>query len=196
MAAPRFFSFVGNRVKAILSIATSAGAGDADKIPATNASGVLDPTLLNAATTGNNKVLMTNGSGQIDTSVLPTGVGPDTASVVTSENIGAGSLVNIYNNAGTSTCRKADATAEGKETSGFVLATTTSGQNATVYFEGRITGLSGMTPGAYQFMDKTTAGGHIEDVSGFATGNVVQQVGIAITASTMDFEKSQPITLG
>ena len=88
-----------------------------------------------------------DASGKLDPSTMPTGVGQDAKTVLTSEALTIGP-VNIYNNAGVANVRKADATAEGKEANGFVIAAFGSGVNATVFFEGRITGLSGLTIGA------------------------------------------------
>lgn len=194
MAVPRFLALIGGRMKQVLAVATSAGAADADKIPATNANGVLDPTLLNAATTGNNKVLMTDGTGHIDSSVLPTGIGADTASITTSEALAAGDLVNIWDNAGAQKVRKADASVEGKEAHGFVLAAFGSGVAATVYFEGRNTQVTGRTNGAVQYLSAATPGAVVEAAPS-GSGNVVQQVGVAVNATSLDFERGAPITI-
>lgn len=193
MAAPRYQTLVSGIRRLVAAITTSAGAGDGEKIVATNTSGVLDDTIINAATTGANKTVKTRGDGTIDPTILPTGVGPDTASIVASEALAANDLVNVWNDAGTPKVRKADATTEGKEADGFVLASVVLSGNATVYFEGRITGLSGLTPGATQFL-ATSAGLRTETVPS-AAGNVVQVVGKAISATAMDFEKQPPITL-
>jgi hypothetical protein len=134
-----------------------------------------------------------DSAGLISNTMMPVGVGADTASIVSSENLVAGNLVNVYNNAGTPTVRKADATAEGKECNGFVLAGTTSPAPATVYFEGKITGLSGLTPGARQYVS-TTPGGTVETAPS-AAGNVAQCVGLAISATVLSFEPQEPITI-
>ena len=63
----------------------SAGAGNAGDIPA------LDAT------------------GKLDMSVMPNGIGADTAIIEASESLTAGDFVNIYNNTGTAIVRKADA---------------------------------------------------------------------------------------
>ena len=194
MAAPRFLANIAGRIKMIATIATSAGSGDAEKIPSTNGSGVLDPTLLNAATTGNSKVLMTKSDGTLDPSVMPTGIGPDTATIEASESLAAGDLVNVWNDSGTEKVRKADATSEGKEVSGFVLSGVSSGASALVYLEGRITGLSGKTPGARQYLSASSPGAMTETAPSSA-GNVVQFVGVAISATVVSFEASDPITV-
>jgi hypothetical protein len=194
MAAPRFLALVSGRIKQALAITSSAGAGDAEKIVATAAgTGIIADSLMGAAETGNSKVLKTKSDGTIDASVLPAGIGADTVSVVTSENLAAGDLVNIYDVAGTATARKADATAEGKEVSGFVIAGTTSPAAATVYFGGKITGLSGKTPGARQYMSATP--GALTETPPSTTGNVVQYVGLAYSATAVSFDRDEPITV-
>ncbi|MDQ3273741.1 MAG: hypothetical protein M3Q39_01595 [Actinomycetota bacterium] len=194
MAMPRYLANILGRDKMVPAISTSAGAADAEKIVATAVTtGILDDSLMGAATTGVSKVVKTLGTGLLDASIMPTGIGPDTVILASSENLAAGDLVNIWNNAAVPTARKADGTAEGKECVGFVLAATTSPANATVYLEGKLTGLSGMTPGARQYMS-TTAGARTETAPN-ATGNVIQFVGIAISATIIDFEKAEPITV-
>lgn len=194
MAAPRFLASLAGRIKMIATIATSAGAADAEKIPSTNANGVLDPTIINAATSGNSKVLQTLPDGTIDPSVLPTGIGADVKNVPASEALAAGDLVNIWNDTGVAKARKADATAEGKEATGFVKAAVTSGATAAVYMEGRITGLTGLTPGARLYLSASTPG-RATPTAPSTVGNVVQWVGDAVDTTEMDFEKSDPITV-
>ncbi len=189
MAAPRFLQNVLGRTKEFLTIATSTGAADAEKVPSTNASGVLDPSLLNAAATGANKIPILNASGQLDPSTMPTGIGADTKTIVASETLAAGDLVNVWNDAGTAKVRKADATAEGKEANGFVLAAVASAANATVYFEGRLTGLTGLTAVSAATPGAVTA------TPPAAAGNVVQFVGVAVSATELDFEPSDAVTL-
>lgn len=194
MPAPRILTRIAGRTKQLLTIAASAGAADADKVPSTNDAGVLDPSLLNAATTGASKVLMTDGTGRIDTSVLPVGIGADTKTIQASEALSAGNLVNVYDSgAGAVRVRKADGTTEGKEADGFVLAAVGSGQNALVYFEGTITGLSGLTVGARYYLG-TTPGGVVSAALA-SSGNVDQYVGRAISATELTFEPGEPVTI-
>lgn len=150
------------------ALIVSTGAGDAGKIPA------LDAT------------------GKLDNSLMPTGIGADTASISASENLTAGDFVNIYDDAGTTKCRKADATTSGKEAHGFVLSSVTAPANATVYFEGTNDQCSGLTAGTL-FLS-TTAGGATSTAPS-ASGNVVQRLGVAVSATAMNFEYAQPIVL-
>lgn len=175
---------------------TSAGAGDSGKLPALNASGILDASIVNSTVTSAGagsaaKVVALDGAGRIDLTVLPVGVGPDTASITTSEALVAGNLVNIWDSTGAKV-RKADAATAGKEAHGFVLSAFASGVAALVYFEGTNTSVTGLTPGP-QFLS-ITAGGS-DETAPVATGNVVQRVGIATSATTLNFNAGVPIVL-
>lgn len=173
---------------------TSAGAGDSGKLAALNASGILDDTIINATVASSaNKVVKLDGSGKLDVTVLPTGIGADTAAITASEALAAGDLVNVWNNAGTANVRKADGSVSGKEAHGFVLSAVSSSASATVYFEGTNTQCTGLTPGV-QFLSTSTAG---KSTSTPATGagKVSQVVGFAISATAMNFQAETPIVL-
>ena len=179
------------------ALLTSAGAGDANRVPALNASGVLDATIVNSKTTSagagdSGKLPALDAAGKLDNSFMPTGIGADTSSIVSSENLAAGDLVNIWNNTGTANVRKADATVAGKEAHGFVLAAVTSPAAATVYFEGSNTGVTGLTPGP-QFLSATA--GLCTATAPSASGNVVQRVGFATSATNMNFQSQTPVVL-
>lgn len=181
------------QLQEVASISTSAGAADAGKIIATNASGQIDESFLNATVSSSpNKLVMTGGDGKIDVSVLPTGVGADTAVIPASEALAAGDLVNIWNNSGTANVRKADASTAGKEAHGFVLAAVASGQPATVYFEGTNTQMTGLTPGR-QYLSTTP--GKTSATAPTGSGQVVQVVGFAVSATAMNFQCNPPIVL-
>jgi hypothetical protein len=175
---------------------TSAGAGDTGKLAALNASGVLDSTIVNSKTTSagagdTGKLVALDAAGRIDSTMMPVGIGADTATITTSEALSAGDLVNIFNSSGAKV-RKADATIAGKEAHGFVLAGFGSATSATVYFEGTNTGVTGLTPGA-QFLSTTAGTATATAPSG--AGNVVQRVGFATSATTLNFQSQPPITL-
>jgi hypothetical protein len=178
----------------INSKTTSAGAADTGKIPALNASGILDDTIINATVTSSaNKIPKLDGTGRLDPTVMPVGIGADTATFITSEIIAAGDFVNIYNNASVATCRKADGSTAGKEAMGFCLAGFASGATATVYFEGTNTQCTGLTPGV-QFLSGTTAGKSVS-AAPTGTGKVVQRIGYAISATALNFDAFDPIVL-
>ncbi len=179
------------------ALLTSAGAGDANKIPALNASGVLDKTILGGVTTSAgagdvDKPVLLDGAGRIDITAMPVGIGADTASIVTSEALSSGNYVNVWNNAGTTMVRKADATAAGKHAMGFVLAAFSSGATATVYFEGSNTQVTGQTGGDV-FLSTTPGAGSATAPA--TAGNIVQCVGFAVSATSVNFQAARPVTL-
>lgn len=167
MAAKKFLRFVNNVLTEVFGVQASAGAANAGDIVA------LDD------------------SGRIDNSMMPVGIGADTASIQASENLAAGDWVNVWNNAGAKV-RKADATTAGKEAHGFVLSAVTSGNPATVYFEGTNTQVTGQTPGPVYL--QTTAGTGGSTVPS-ASGNVVQQIGVAVSATAVNFERGVHVVL-
>jgi hypothetical protein len=140
---------------------TSAGAGDAGKLVALNASGLIDNSMLPA----------------------PTGDGTITADA--SENLSAGNFVNIFDDGGTIAVRLAD-NSNGRQADGFVLSPVTSGNPATVYGISQInTGLSGLTLGARYFLG--TAGGVTATVPSAGAGVLVQTLGVAHTTGALRF---------
>lgn len=147
----------------------SAGAGDAGKGVALGTGGTLDP------------------------SVMPPGVTADTQSITASEDLAAGDWVNIHNSSGIKV-RKADATTEGKEAMGFVLAAATTGNAAAVYREGYNTALTGLTLAADYFLSAATPGAATATPPS-AAGNVVQFLGVATSATTIRFESTRGVTL-
>lgn len=166
----KFLSLVSNKVTEVLALVTSLGAGSAGAIPALDA------------------------SGRLDTSMMPVGIGADTKSVITSEALTAGDFVNIYDVSGTATCRKASAADATKPAHGFVLDNVTSAGNATVYFEGPNTGVTGLTAGLTYVLSAATPGAVLALSSGpAAAGNVLQVLGVATAATEINVEIGQPI---
>lgn len=159
-----------------------------------NNAGVLtevEATVTSAGAGNAGDLLALDAGGKIDETVLPTGIGADVAVVEATENLAAGDLVNIYNSTG-SKCRKADATTAGKHAHGFVLSSVTSGQNATIYLEGTNDQVTGLTPGD-QFLSTTAGIPTATAPSG--SGNVVQNVGVATSATSLNFERGPQIVL-
>lgn len=168
MAAKKFLRLVNGVLTEIFGVQTSAGAANAGDLVS------LDDT------------------GRIHNSMMPVGIGADTSTVTASEALAAGDWVNIWNDAGTAKVRKADATTAGKEVHGFVLSAVTSGNPTTVYFEGTNTQVTGQTPGPV-FLQTTAGRGGTTIPS--ASGNVVQQIGVAVSATAVNFERGAPVTL-
>lgn len=198
MPAPKILKQVSGTLTEEQTVATSAGAGSADKVVALNPSGLVDNTMLPlvAASTGApdaNKVPKLDGTGRLDGSVMPVGIGADTAQIVASEALSAGDIINVWNDAGTPKMRKADASAAGKAAMGFVLAAVANGATGTAYFEGSVTGLSGLT-GGQRYLSTSTPGG-TQAAAPTVANQVVQKVGFATSATVMNFNVGEPITL-
>lgn len=130
-------------------------------------------------------------TGKLDLSVMPSGIGPATKSMTASEALSAGNLVNVWNDASVAKVRRADA-ATNKPANGFVLAGVASGATAQVYFEGEITGLTGLTAGNL-WLSASVPGG-VQATIPTTTGHIAQRVGVATSATTVDFESGDPIT--
>ena len=196
MAAHKFIKNNAGVLTEEAAVATSAGAGDEGKLPALGATGVLDSSIVNSKTTSagagdSGKLPALDATGKLDTTFMPTGIGADVALIDASEALAAGDFVNIFDSTGAK-CRKADATTGGKEAHGFVLAAVDSGNPATVYFEGSNGQVSGQTPGGV-FLSATA--GLATSTAPSSSGNVVQRIGIATSATNINFQYQIPIVL-
>lgn len=107
-------------------------------------------------------------------------------SLLATEDLDAGDLVNIWSSGGAAKVRKADG-ANGYDADGFVLADVGNGDPATVYAGGLITGLSGLTPGAFYFLSDTP--GEVSDTP----GTLSQRVGKALSATSLRFRPETPV---
>lgn len=166
----KFLTLVSGVKKLAIAISSSAGVGDADKIVSTNASGVIDATL------------------------LPSGVGAETVVLAASEDLAAKDQVNIWNDGGTLKVRKANATTTGKPADGYIDSAVTTGNNATVYRGlGTISGLTGLTLEADYFL--STSDGLITTTSPESNGNVSQYLGYAISTTELAYEPEKPIQI-
>jgi hypothetical protein len=149
---------------------TSAGAADAAKIP------------------------QLDGTGRLDSSMMPVGLGADTQQVQASEALAAGDLVNIFDGgAGVFRARKADASTTGKRAHGFVLQAYASAAQALVYFEGTDTQQTAVPPGEL-FLSAATPG-KVAAAAPTGSGQTVQRVGFGTSGTTFNFQAGEPITL-
>jgi hypothetical protein len=137
----------------------SAGAGDAGKIIALNAAGMLDESMNTASA---------------DTKVCPA-----------SEALSAGDLVQFWLDTATLKVRKADASGPSpKWADGYVKDAVESAANATVYMSGTNTGVTGLTVGADYWLS-ATAGGVVDTPP--TSGDGVQYVGKTTAAGELHF---------
>jgi hypothetical protein len=170
MAVRKFIKLASGRLQEEAGTAASVGAADEGKLVALDANGLIDP------------------------SMMPVGIGADTAIVEASEALASGDFVNIWDDTGTMKVRKADATVAGKEADGFVLAAVLSGANANVYFEGKNNALTGLTLGARYYLSAAVPGGATATPP-TGTGKVVQYLGRAINATTIAYEGTDGVIL-
>lgn len=195
MANRTFLDIVAGQQAQVRTVEVSAGAADAGKIPNVNAAGVLDATLVNstiasAGAGSSGKVVALDASGKLDVTVIPASVAPNSLVIVTTELIAAGALVNVTNVSGKK-ARNADA-ATGRVAHGFTISGAASGGNCTVFFGGQITGLTGKTPGAFQYLG---AAGALTETPPVAAGSILQTVGVADDTVSVAFDAQPPITL-
>jgi hypothetical protein len=141
----------------------SLGSGSAGEIPALDATGRLDQTL------------------------MPVGIGPDVAKIEADGNIAAGDFINVFNDDGTAKVRKADASTAGKQAHGYVLDSASNGTMATVFFEGHNTAITGATPGTV-FLGTTA--GSFQATAPSGAGQIVQRLGVAIASDDINFERT------
>ena len=149
------------------SIATSAGVGDATKLPHLDI------------------------SGKLDASFMPAGLMADVMTFVANGALAAGDFVYID---ATGKAAKADASNPAKKAQGYVLAAVTNGANASVYFDDINSALTGLTAGSEYYLSATTPG-TVTATPPSASGNIVQKVGFAKDANNIHVRFSDPIQL-
>ena len=132
--------------------------------------------------------LILDGTGKIDVSALPNGIAADAITATAGEALAAGDFVYI---SGTGTVLKADATAIAKQTRGYVLSAVANGASATVYFDESNTAVSGLTAGATYYLAATA--GQVTTTPTTTTGQIVQEVGFAISATQLHVNIQEPV---
>ena len=151
----QLISGIPTEVEAVIS---SAGAGDSGKLPALDA------------------------AGKLDASMIP---GTSGRSMTASETLAAGDLINVWDDAGTPKIRKADASDAGKRAHGFSPGAITSGNSGAVTLrEGEIAGLTGLVGGTQYYLSAATPGGLVTTAPA-GSGNIVQRVGVALSATEL-----------
>lgn len=165
MAGNKYIKNASGTLTEEAALQASAGAADAGKIIALDAAGLIDP------------------------SMIPAGSVPV---IIASEALAAGDFINVFDNAGTPNVRRANATTAGKEAHGYVLAAVLLGGNAAVYFSGENSAVAGATGGVVYL--STTPGGFTSTAPS-ASGNVVQRLGVATSATSINVETAEPVVL-
>lgn len=167
MAKPLERDASTGRLKEVQPVVTSAGAGDAGKM------------------------VQLDSAGRLDATVMPVGIGADTYVANASGNLSAGDAVYITSGG---LIARASAATSGNQAMGFVLVAATSGNSATMLFEGRNTALSGLTPGVRYYLSDSTPGAvTATPVSG--SGKLHQLLGQAVSSTSLDWEREDGVLL-
>lgn len=134
-----------------------------------------------------------DGSEDIAIAVTVTATGASGAAVA-SEALAPGDLCNVYSLAGVATIRKADATDDTKPANAFVTAAVLIAGTATWYGPAQIdAAVSGLTPGETYFL--ATTPGTVTSTPPSGSGNLVQKVGFAKSATALMFFPTDGVTL-
>ena len=166
MAIQRVLAILAGKVQEYIALDVSAGAGSAGSLVAISS------------------------TGRLDASMMPSGIGASTVAIVASEALSAGAYVNIWSNAGTPNARNADGSTTGKQADGFVLAAVAVGATATVYLAGLNTSVTAQSTGLVYLSATPGAGASVGNAT---AGQTFQQIGVATSATTVDFAPQAPI---
>ncbi len=162
----------------------------AEKYLRVNSNGNLEEVEATVQSTGPSdagKIVALGADGKLDDTVMPEGIGAEVIVVQAGEDLSANDVVNVYDNAGTITARKANATDNTKPAHGYVKNAATAGSNVSVYTDGFLEG-SGFIPGSKYFL--STTGGQVTATPPSASGNVIQYIGVAVSTDKIKFEPS------
>lgn len=117
------------------------------------------------------------------------------SSVIAAVDLIAGEIADVYNDGGTLKARKADATDNTRPADAFVSTGGLTGESILVKFAGDVVeSLSGLTPGLPCYLSET-AGGVTQTPITSGTGKISQEIGTALSATTMVFMPMDPVEL-
>jgi hypothetical protein len=152
----------------------------------------LAATVISTGVANDGDIVALDSTGKLDPSVLPVGVGPDVKVAEASENLGAGAYVNFWNDGGVTKVRLAD-NSNSRDAHGFVLDSFTTGQMATVYFEGPNTDLASLTPGSRYYLG--AAGAVTATPPSAPSAQIHQFLGISVDTTTINTDIDDCIVL-
>lgn len=163
----RFIDVINGVLTQLVPINSSAGVGDAHKVP------------------------QTGSDGRLDASLMPATMATQAKTFPASEDLTAGDLVNVWDSSSTLKVRKADGPL-GRLAVGYVASGFLTGATATVFVEGINTQVSGLVPGLC-WLD--AAGAVTQTPPATGSGGVSQIVGTALSATELEFEANDPVYL-
>lgn len=130
-------------------------------------------------------IVALDGTGKLDPSVLPVGVGPDVKVLEAFEALSAGDYINIFDDGGTEKARLAD-NSNNRPAHGWVNDAFGATTSATVFFEGANANFAGLTAGDRIYLG--TGGGTLTVPLDPAVdvGDIHQLLGTAIDANSVN----------
>ena len=167
MSTSKFLGLVAGVKTWFTAIQISTGAGDAGKI------------------------IGLGGDGKLSVTMMPAGIGAATQAMVSSEILAAGDFVNVFDNAGSPNCRKADST-NSRPAHGFVTSPVAAAASATVFLSGPNTARSTLVSGSLYFLG---IAGNVSLTPPSTVGNIIQEIGIAANSTTISFDFDAPTTI-
>jgi hypothetical protein len=144
--------------------------------------------LTSAGASSSGEIPALDAVGRLDVSMMPVGFGSDAITATAGEALTAGDMVYI---SGTGTILKADATTIAKQARGYIITSVANAASATVYFDDTNTALTGLTPGATYFLSNTPGG--VTTTPTTTTGQICQEVGFAASATTLRVNIQEPV---
>lgn len=134
------------------------------------------------------RIIALDQDGKLDSSIVVTeGV---TVLIEAGMNLLAGEFINIYDDAGTTKIQKASASGE-LFANGFVKLNYNTTDTCQVYLQGINNALTGLTIGSLYFLDIISGAISISPPTG--AGDTVQQLGRAISTTSLAFDPVNPI---
>jgi hypothetical protein len=121
-------------------------------------------------------------------------VGIYVTNVVAGEAIAAGAPVNLFTSGGTPACRNANAASTSqREAHAFNATAVAPGQQATVYINGVVSGLAGLTPGQDYYLG--TGSGAISSTGASQSGQLYQKLGVGLNNTSLIMDLSPAVLL-
>jgi hypothetical protein len=152
-----------------------------------------EATVVSTGAAQGGDIVALDSTGKLDLSVLPTGVGAEVTVIQATENLSAGDFVNIYDDSGNIRCRLSD-NSNGRRADGFVKASVTSGNNASIYRVGLNDDLIGLTLGAKYYLGN--AGQVINSATIDLDADALYQfLGVAQSATGISFIQEEDIEI-
>lgn len=150
-------------------------------------------TIISTGVANDGDLVALDTTGKLDMSVMPVGIGADVKVLECTEGLNAGVYVNIYDSGGgVEKVRLAD-NSNSRVAHGFVKTVYTTGQMATVYFEGGNSDLSSLTPGSRYYLG--AAGAATATPPAAPAAQIHQFLGVAVSTTEINTDIDDVIVL-